>query len=83
MLKIACLSLQYPIDVSTIARGIGVFPVDEGDDLPFVMGVIVILASNDTTRAMLNIHKLSLAAKHPGGTMAAAAVPCDVRRRHD
>ena len=80
MLKIACLSLQYPIDVSTIARGIGVFPVDEGDDLPFVMGVIVI---NDTTRAMLNVHKLSLAAKHPGGTMAAAAVPCDMRRRHD
>ena len=81
MLKIACLSLQYPIDVSTIARGLGVFPVDEGDDLPFVMGVIVIF--NDTTRAMLNVHKLSLAAKHPGGTMAAAAVPCDVRRRHD
>ena len=81
MLKIACLSLQYPVDVSTIAREIGVFPVDEGDDLPFVMGVIVIF--NDTTRAMLNVHKLSLAAKHPGGTMAAAAVPCDVRRRHD
>ena len=80
MLQIAYLSLQYPIDVSTIARGIGVFPVDEGDDLPFVMGVIVI---NDTTRAMLNVHKLSLAAKHPGGTMAAAAVPCDMRRRHD
>ena len=80
MLKIACLSLQHPIDVSTIARGIGVFPVDEGDDLPLVMGVIVI---NDTTRAMLNVHKLSLAAKHPGGTMAAAAVPCDMRRRHD
>ena len=50
MLKIACISLQHPIDVSTIARGIGVFPVDEGDDLPFVMGAIVILASNDTTR---------------------------------
>ena len=81
MLKIAGLSLQYPIDVPTIARGIGVFPVDKGGDLPFVMGVIVGLARiNTISRALLIVHKLALAAKHVGGTMTAAA-PCDMRRR--
>ena len=62
MLKIAGLSLQYPKGIPTIARGIGVFPDDKGDDLPFAMGV-----NNTTTRAMLIVHKLTLAAKRGEG----------------
>ena len=42
----AGLLLQHFMDVPALARGgVGVFPVDKGDDLPFVMGVIGMMAS--------------------------------------
>ena len=50
MVEEAGLLLQHFMDVPALARGgVGVFPVDKGDDpgddLPFVMGVIGMMAS--------------------------------------